>query len=111
MNGAANTTALPWSTSMTAMMAAIDKARDRLGPPLPKSGPGPDLKMSRDVHEALRSKCEASFPNSHNGIPWTFYGLGVEVCDLMPDGLIIGLTEAGKQCVREARSSIGEALP
>ncbi len=87
--------------SMKAAIAAMEK----LGPPPTPTGPGPDLQLSRDVFDFLLSMSkglECRISHMLGAAPLSLLcGVGIQVNDLLPDGTIVGLTEAGRELVRD----------
>ncbi len=78
---------------------------DKLGPPPTPTGPGPDLHLSRDVFEFLLSTSkglECRISHMLGAAPLSLLcGVGIQVNDILPDGTIVGLTEAGRELVRD----------
>ena len=89
--------------SMKAAIAAMEK----LGPPPTPTGPGSDLQLSRDVFDFLLSMSkglDCGIPHMLGATPLSLScGLGIQVNDLLPDGTVVGLTEAGRELVKDMK--------
>ena len=95
----------PDKVPTAADLLATAKEFARLCGPPRKHEPGPDFKIGRRAYEVLREKFQRECPHVDMPFPPELMGLQFQIDDLMPPDCMVGMTEAGREIIKEMREA------